>query len=69
MQKPEKIIDNLYEKLEEIRKDKGLSKAEFCRPLGKSRNWYQQSLQTKRDIGYVDLARLIEYYTGKELNL
>ncbi|MES0490903.1 MAG: helix-turn-helix transcriptional regulator [Leptospirales bacterium] len=62
MREEQEIIDAMYEKLEKIRSEKGLSMIKFSEPLGKARNWYQQSLQSKRDIGYADLVRLLEYY-------
>ena len=62
MKNSEEIINNMYDRLEEIRKEKGLSFIEFASPLGKGRNWYQQNLQSKRDIGYSDLVRLLAFY-------
>lgn len=62
MKNQEEIINNMYDRLEKIRNEKGLSLTDFCSPLGKGQNWYQQSLKSKRDIGYSDLVRLLDFY-------
>jgi len=62
MKTKEEIIEELYLKLEAIRKDTGKSMADFCKPIGKGQNWYQQNHKDKRDIPYADLIRLLEYW-------
>ena len=60
-EKEAKLV-HLYNILERVREEKGLSKKKFSEQAGMAQNWYVQCLSQKRDIGYAELARLIKEY-------
>jgi len=55
-------LTHLYNVLEKVREEKGLSKKGFSEQAGMAQNWYVQCLSQKRDIGYVELTKLIKEY-------
>ena len=69
MVKPTEFLDDLYLKLEEIRCKHELSKENFSESIGKHRNWYQQALREKTDIGVVELMLLAKNFNVKASDL
>ena len=57
------ILQQLYTELEELREKTGVSKRQLSLEIGKSENWYQQSLKKMIDIPYSDVMLLRQYLT------